>query len=155
MWYTLPACLEAKVWDVIQSYSKEWMGNPLRDSWGKLTSLTTMKWFGEHLSFSFLPLNVNSSMRSDVGSSSSHLATTRRKSKRITGRVKHILEIPELLNQTENLSFKLFDMREIIITTCCPSHILGVILWFAGECILNESTYCVHISMVFFSSIIL
>lgn len=155
MWYTLPACLEAKVWDVIQSYSKEWMGNPLRDSWGKLTSLTTMKWFGEHLSFSFLPLNVNSSMRSDVWSSSSHLATTRRKSKRITGRVKHILEIPELLNQTENLSFRLFDMREIIITTCCPSHILGVILWFAGECILNDSTYYVHISMVFFSSIIL
>lgn len=147
MWYSLPACLKAQIWDAIQSYSKEWMGNLLRDSWEKLTSLITTKWFGEHLSFSFLPMNVNSSMRSDVGSRSSHLATMRRKSKRITGRVKHIPEIPE--------SSRLFDMRDIMITTCCPSHILGVILSFAGECILNESTYYVHISMVFFSSIIL
>ena len=76
-------------------------------------------------------MNVNSSMRSDVGSSSNHPVAMRKKSKRIAERVRHIPEIPELLNQTENLSFRLFDMRDIIITTCRPSHILGVILSFA------------------------
>lgn len=151
MWYSLPACLEAKVWDVIQSYSKEWMGNLLRDSWEKFSSLTTKKWFREHLSFSFLPMNVNSSMRSDVGSSSNHPITMRKVKENHREGEAHPWN-PWAAEPNWELIFQTFWYARYNNNNLLPkSHFRG----YSVICRLNDSTYHAYISIVFFSSIIL
>lgn len=147
------ACLAAKLWDVIQSCSKGLDGKSTKGFLDK-TFLHDNKGARHRTPFLFISAIECTSVRSDIWSCSSHLATTRGKPRESKSRWSGSLPSLTCWTDLGTFSSSLFDMWERVITPCGLNHVFGGIWSLAGKYILNDSTCYVYITFAFFSSII-